>query len=64
MKTINKKDDKMFETYNEIKVKCKHCGHTNKIPVYVDTQNCWFCHIKLQNNTKSYFKYKMRKLMR
>lgn len=55
------KDDKIFNTYSQIKVKCKICGHVNTMPVFVDVKDCWFCHNKMHNNTSAYFKYKMRK---
>ena len=54
-------DIKMFKTYSEINVKCKYCGHTNTIPVYLDSKYCGYCKKKIYNKGKLYFKYKMRK---
>ena len=53
-------DTKILEMYSSIKVKCK-CGHSQVIPVFMDVANCSFCGKKIHNNTKLYFKYKMRK---
>ena len=54
MKT-NQDDTKMFEMYNTLKVKCP-CGHTQVMPVFVDTTHCKHCGRKLHNNTQLYFK--------
>jgi Zn finger protein HypA/HybF involved in hydrogenase expression len=43
-----------------LKVTCK-CGHKEIMPVYVDKTRCSHCNRTLYNNTKAYFKYKMRK---
>ena len=43
-----------------LKVTCK-CGHKEIMPVYVDKTRCSHCKRTLHNNTKAYFKYKMRK---
>lgn len=53
-------DIRLFEAYTAIRVKCK-CGHTQSIPVYKDFDYCSHCKRKIQNNTRLYFKYKLRK---
>lgn len=57
---INDSDMRMFKSYEEIRVKCDRCGHTNSIPVQIDEKFCWYCKKKLNNNTKAHFKYKLR----
>lgn len=59
MKT-NNDDTKILEMYTKLKVKCS-CGHSQIIPVFIDTANCSYCGKKLYNNTELYFKYKLRK---
>jgi len=61
--TKYEEDTKIMHEYNSIKVKCKHCGHVNAMPVFVDSKVCWFCKKKMNNNTKAYFKYKIRKMI-
>jgi ribosomal protein L37AE/L43A len=61
MGSLTKQDTKRIETYTNIKVKCPRCGHTQVIPVYLDSNNCSYCGKKLRNNTRLYFKYKLRK---
>ena len=53
---------KYLDEMSKIRVKCK-CGCSNTIPVYLDTKPCSYCGKKLHNNTKLYFKYKVRKVM-
>ena len=62
--TKYEEDTKIMQEYNKIKVKCKCCGHTNTIPVFMDTKICSFCKNKINNNTKTYFKYKLIKELR
>ena len=56
-------DTLMFQNLSQIKVKCKYCGHTNTIPVFLDKKTCWFCKHNITNNTLAYFKYKVRKMI-
>lgn len=60
MTTLKDADIKILEMYQSLKVKCK-CGHTQVMPVFIDTANCKHCGRKLHNNTHEYFKYKLRK---
>lgn len=62
MKTkINWKEDNLrLNRYSDIKVKCKHCGHTNVMPVFVEERICSWCKNKVTNNTKAHFIYKLR----
>lgn len=55
-----KRMKKLEEDYSKIKVKCK-CGHILTIPVYIDKLICNWCGRLVHNNSKSYFKYKIRK---
>lgn len=59
-KRTRHEDNRMFEIYQKLKVKCK-CGHTQVIPVFKDYCYCSHCRNKLKNNTKLYFLYKLRK---
>lgn len=61
------KAEKPFEYMDKIqdlKVKCPNCGHTSVMPVYVDTKICNHCKHKIQNNSKEYFNYKLRKMVK
>ena len=61
------KAEKPFEYMDKIqdlKVKCTNCGHTSVMPVYVDTKICNHCKHKIQNNSKEYFNYKLRKMVK
>lgn len=56
--------ERPYEYYNkisDINVRCPYCGHTNIMPVFVDTKICHYCKHKIQNNTRDYFNYKLRK---
>lgn len=57
-------DTKRFKAISEIKVKCRYCGHTNTMPVFMDSKICNWCNHKIQNNSKAYFKYKLIKELR
>ena len=54
--------DKRENYFNKLKVVCPNCGHKVLIPAYVDSIICSWCNHKVRNNTKEYFKYKMRKV--
>lgn len=56
-------DNLMFLNLSKIRVKCKHCGHTNTIPAFLDKKTCWFCRHNINNNTLAHFKYKIRKMI-
>ena len=47
---------------DQLKVRCT-CGHTMIIPVFKDSIVCNYCGKKVMNNTKLYFKYKLRASM-
>lgn len=65
MKTETWKGDTLaFKFYDQIKVKCKYCNHSVTFPVFLDTKLCDYCGKKLKNNTRAYFKYKMRKVLK
>lgn len=53
-------EEKALNELEELKVKCQ-CGHTLILPVYLDSGICNHCGNKVKNNTKLYFKYKLRK---
>ena len=58
---INWHDDTLkLKRYADIKVKCKHCGHTNVMPVFVEERICSWCKRKIKNNSKGHFIYKLR----
>lgn len=59
-----KEDTKAMQEYAKIKVKCKYCGHTNTMPVFMDTRICNHCKKLIYNNTKVYFKYNLIKELR
>lgn len=61
--TKYEEDTKIMHEYNKIKVKCKYCGHINTIPVFLDNKPCGNCKKILNNNTKAWFKYKMRNIL-
>jgi hypothetical protein len=48
------------ENLDVLRVVCE-CGHTKRIPVFVDSVICNQCGRKLKNNSKAYFTYKLRK---
>lgn len=52
---------KYLDSLQVLKVKCPNCGHSSVMPVFVDTKICSHCKHKIQNNTKEYFNYKLRK---
>lgn len=52
--------EQLQDNLEEIRVVCP-CGHTKRIPVYVDYVICNHCGKKLHNNSKAYFKYRLRK---
>lgn len=58
-----KQDTLKLKRYADIKVKCKHCGHTNTMPVFVEEKLCSFCKKKIYNNSKAHFKYKLRNML-
>lgn len=45
----------------EIKAKCK-CGHTSVMPVFVDSKICSYCGSIIKNNSRGFFKYRLRKM--
>lgn len=51
---------RLEEADSKIKVKCK-CGHILTMPVYVDKLICNWCGKVVHNNSKVYFRYKLRK---
>lgn len=55
-------DSKLFKTITSLKTRCK-CGHTEFMPVYVDSKYCSYCGKKLQNKSKPHFIYKLKKLI-
>lgn len=52
----------LHNNLEELRVACK-CGHTVRMPVQRDYIICNHCNEKIYNNTKAYFKYKLRKEM-
>lgn len=54
--------EKLMDNLEELRVVCE-CGHTKRIPVFLDSVICNFCGKKLINNTKAHFKYKLRKAL-
>lgn len=60
LKVKNIIDEKALSELENLKVKCE-CGHSIIMPVYKDVQICDHCGRKIKNNTKLYFKYKLRK---
>ena len=57
-------DTKAMQEYSKIRVKCKYCGHSNTMPVYLDNKICGFCHKTINNNTPTYFRYRLIKELR
>ncbi len=57
----NNKDGRVISEEVELRVECPYCKHKNMMPVYLDTKLCYWCKNKIRNNTKLYFKYKLRK---
>ena len=53
-----------MDNLQELKVKCPTCGHSSVMPVFVDVKICNHCKHKVQNNTFTYFEYKLRKTMK
>ena len=56
--------NKYTDNLQDIKVKCPNCGHSFVIPVFLDTKICKHCNHKVHNNTKMYFDYKLKKMMK
>ena len=64
---MNYRCEKPFEYLNklqDLKVKCLNCGHSSVMPVFVDTKICSHCKHKVINNSKEYFNYKLRKMVK
>ena len=59
-----KEDTRAMQEYSKIKVKCKYCGHSNTIPVFMDTKICNYCNNLIHNNTRAYFAYNLIKKLR
>ena len=59
---------KKYEVEDEnrslIRVYCKYCGHSQSIPVYVDSKICNYCHMLIKNTSRAYFRKKMMELVR
>ena len=53
-------DNKALSELEELKVECV-CGRKVIMPVYIDSVICKHCGNKIQNDSKLYFMYKMRK---
>lgn len=44
-----KQQIKLDETYQKLKSKCKHCGHTQFTPYYVEKTICSYCKNTIYN---------------
>ena len=54
-------DKNAMDKFDKLKVKCKYCGHSMIMKVQQDYKICDFCKHKVNNNTRDYFTYKLRK---
>ncbi len=50
---------KRSNNLNKIKRYCKHCGHSQYIPVFVEYQICTYCNHKIYHDGKTKFKLKL-----
>ena len=50
-----------IEEDTSLRVKCPYCGRKNHMPVYVDEKLCYWCKRMIKNNSRAYFKYRLRK---
>lgn len=55
---------KYADTISQIKVQCSTCGRKEIIPVQVDKRICTHCGRVIKNNTKLYFNYKLRNILK
>ena len=62
LKRLKKQNDIEDANRNAIRVYCKHCGHTNSLPAWVDSAICHWCNHKVINNTKAHFMWTMRNI--
>lgn len=60
MKYTFREDDRMFEEYSKHKVKCKHCGHSSTMPVYVDKKICSWCGNYVFRTPEIEFKFRLK----
>ena len=60
----NNKDSRAINEEVSLRVVCPHCKHKNMIPVFLDERLCYWCKRKVKNNTKAYFKYKIRQMQK
>lgn len=61
---VNKRilSNRGMKELDQLKVTCK-CGHVVVMPVFKDFIVCNYCGNRVNNNTKLYFKYKLRMSM-
>ena len=55
-----KMKSKEIEEDTNLRVSCPYCNHKSMMPVFMDERLCYWCKRKIKNNTKAYFKYKLR----
>ena len=53
-------DTKYFEERNKLKRKCKHCGHTQAIPLWIEKQVCDWCKNYIFINEDKEKKYRFK----
>lgn len=54
-----KEDDRLFEEYSKHKVKCKHCGHSTTMPVFLDKKICSWCGKYVFRTSEIEFKFRL-----
>lgn len=59
MRYSKKEDDRMFEEYSKYKIKCKHCGHSTTMPIFLDKKICSWCGNYIFRTKEIEFKHKL-----
>lgn len=53
-------DKRRFEYYAKLRVYCPHCGHSNTIPVQIESKICSWCGKRVYREKKFEFEDKLR----
>lgn len=61
---LNNHVDKMKIVDKQIRIACPYCSYTTSMPVYIDYKICKNCGHRINNTTKAYFIYKLKKKLK
>lgn len=64
MKYTKEEDDRMFQEMSKHRKKCKHCGHSSVIPVYVDKKVCSWCGNYVFRTDEIEFKFRLEEKLK